>query len=193
MVTILKDIVDEYEVSDEKTRVALVDYNGPATTRALFSDGYNRAIFKRIASSLPGPGGRPGTLSEAFSKVRDEVFTLQNGARPFAEDILVVMTQGNFDENSAEIKSEVAKLRSNAVKVIVFAFTDEPGIEKWNNVSSGNDLIVITKPGKDKKEAKKLPYTASKGASIYAYKNALKLSLLQTRLLFAYVWFLIER
>ena len=164
----LNDIVVEYEISNDKTRVALVDYNGPATTRALFSDGYNKPNFKRIASSLPGPRGRPGTLSDALSEVRDEVFTLQNGARPFAEDVLVVMTQGNFEDKSADIRNEVAKLRSNAIKVVVVAFTDEPGVDKWNNISSGNNLIVITKPDKDKKEAKKLPYTVSKGTSFYA-------------------------
>ena len=167
MVAILKGIVDEYEVSPNKTRLGLVDYNGPAIARVFFSDGYQKDIFKSFAGSIPGPGARPGTLSGALRKVRDEVFTLQNGERPFAEDILVVMTQGVFDENSPVIRNEVTKLRNKAVKVIVIAITDGPGEDKWKIIASGINLIVIPEPGTDKKEAKKLPFTASKGWSIY--------------------------
>ena len=167
MVTILKDIVDEYEVSASMTRLALVDYNGfSANARVFFSDSYSKVNFKNAAENIPGPGSRPGTLSDALKKVRDEVFTLQRGERPFAEDILVVMTQGDFDENSKDIMDEVAKLRDKPVKIIVIAITDEPDEDKLKVVASGNNLVVIPKPGGDKEEAKKVPFIAAKGGLI---------------------------
>lgn len=166
MVTILKNFVDEYAVSEDKTRVALVDYNGPAIAKVFFNDDYNKANFTSFEGSIPGPGGQPGTLSGAFTKVRDEVFTTQKGERPFAENILVVLTQGNFDENSSEIRNEITNFRSNAVKIIVFAITEEVGIDKWKKISSGINLIVIPEPSKDTEEAKKLPHAASKGGSV---------------------------
>ena len=169
MVTILKNIVDEYDVSPSKTHLALVDYNGfPANARVFFSDSYSysKETFKIVAENIPGPGSRPGTLSDALEKVRDEVFTLQRGERPFAEDILVVMTEGAFDENSKAIMDVVAKLREKPVKVIVIAITDEPDGDKWKVIASGNNLVVIPKPGGDKEEAKKIPFNAAKGWSI---------------------------
>ena len=152
MVTILKNFVDEYAVSEDKTRVALVDYNGPAFAKVFFNDDYNKANFTSFVGGIPGPGGQPGTLSGAFTKVRDEVFTTQKGERPFAENILVVLTQGSFDVNSSQI--------------IVFAITEEAGIDKWKKISSGINLIVIPEPSKDTEEAKKLPHAASKGGSV---------------------------
>lgn len=166
MVTILKNFVDEYAVSEDKTRVALVDYNGPAIAKVFFNDDYNKANFTSFVGGIPGPGGQPGTLSGAFTKVRDEVFTTQKGERPFAENILVVLTQENFDENSSEIRTEITNFRSNAVKIIVFAITEEVGIDKWKKISSGINLIVTPEPSKDIEEAKKLPHAASKGGSI---------------------------
>lgn len=162
MVAILKNFANEYEISDDKTRVALVDYNGPAIARVFFNDGYSKANFTSFMSSIPGPGGQPGTLSGAFTKVRDEVFTTHKGERLSAVNILVVLTQGNFDENSTEIRSEITNFRSSAVKVIVFVITEEPGIDKWEKISSGINLIVIPEPSKDTEEAKKLPHTVSK-------------------------------
>lgn len=167
MVTILKNIVDEYEVSPSKTHLALVDYNGPANARVYFSDGYTKDNFKIVAENIPGPGSRPGTLSGALKKVRDEVFTLQRGERPFAEDILVVMTEGDFDENSPEIKDAVSKLRDKPVKIIVVAITDDPDKDKLKVIASGDNLVVIPKPGKDTEEAKKIPFTATKGWLVF--------------------------
>jgi len=167
MKTILKNIVDEYDVSASKTHLALVDYNGlPANARAFFSDDYTKENFKIVAETIPGPGSRPGTLRDALEKVRDEVFTLQRGERPFAEDILVVMTEGDFDENSKAIMEVVAKLRDKPVKILVIAITDEPDGDKWKVIASGNNLVVIPKPGGDKEEAKKIPFIAAKGWSI---------------------------
>ncbi|PFX16213.1 von Willebrand factor A domain-containing protein 2 [Stylophora pistillata] len=161
MVAILKNFADEYEISDDKTRVSLVDYNGPAIARVFFNDGYSKANFTSFMSSIPGPGGQSGTLSGAFTKVRDEVFTTQNGERLSAENILVVLTPGNFDENSTEIQNEITNFRSSAV-VIVFAITEEPGIDKWEKISSGINLIVIPEPSKDTEEAKKLLHAVNK-------------------------------
>ena len=164
MVTILKNIVDAYDVSTGKTHLALVDYNGlPANARVFFSDRYSKANFKIVAENIPGPGSRPGTLSDALRKVGDEVFTLQRGARPFAEDILVVMTEGDFDGNSKPIIDEIAKLREKAVKIIVIAITNEPDEDRLKVIASGDNLVVIPKPGGDKEEATKVPFIAAEG------------------------------
>lgn len=77
-----------------------------------------------------------------------------------------MLTQGNFDENSSEIRNEITNFRSNAVKIIVFGITEEVGIDKWKKISSGINLIVTPEPSKDIEEAKKLPHAASKGGSV---------------------------
>lgn len=166
MVAILKKIVDEYEVSPSKTLLALVDYNGPANARVFFSDNYSKDNFKTVAENIPGSASRAGTLSGALKKVREEVFTIQRGERPFAEDILVVMTEGDFDENSTEIRNEISKLRERPVKVIVVAITDDPDKpdgDKFKVIASGDNLVVIPKPGNEEEEAEKVPFIATEG------------------------------
>lgn len=70
----LNDIVDEYEIFNDKICVVLVDYNGFVIIRVLFSDGYIKFIFKRIVSSLLGFRDWLGIFSDVLSKVWDEVF-----------------------------------------------------------------------------------------------------------------------
>ena len=168
MVAILKNIVDEFEVSASKTRLALVDYNGaPANARVFLSDRYSKKNFKNFAESIPGPGSRPGTLSGALKKVNDEVFTIKRGERPLARDILVVLTEGGFDETSGDIKYEVFRLRDKPVKVIVISITDEPDKDKLKGVASGDNLVKTPKPDKDTDEAKKVPFIAAQGWLVY--------------------------
>ena len=76
-----------------------------------------------------------------------------------------MLTQGSFDVNSSEIRNEITNFRSNAVKIIVFAITEEVGIDKWKKISSGINLIVIPEPSKDTEEAKKLPHEINKKIS----------------------------
>lgn len=181
MVTILKNIVDEYEVSSSKTRLALVDYNSaPANARVFFSDGYSKEKFKAVAENIPGPGSRPGTLSDALKKVRDEVFTFQRGERPLAQDILVVMTEGDFDENSTDIRYEVLRLRDKPVKIIVIAITNEPDEDKLKGVASGDNLVVAPKPGEETEEAKKVPFIAAQGWFIVLFPREIKIQLPHT-------------
>ena len=150
-----------------------MDYNGlPVNARVFFSDSYSKENFKIVAENIPGPGSRPGTLSDALKKARDEVFTLQRGERPFAEDILVVMTEGDFDEKSKAIMDEVSKLRDKPVKVVVIAITDKPDEDKFKVIASGNNLVVIPEPGGDKEEAKKVPFIAAKGWLIILFSKA---------------------
>ena len=175
MVTILKKIVDEYDVSQSKALLALVDYNGPANARVFFTDSYSKNNFKVVAENIPGPSSRPGTLAGALKKVREEVFTLPRGERPFAEDILVVMTEDNFDENSPEIKNEISILRDRPVKVIVVVIADDPDKmdeKKFKAIASGDNLVVIPKPGDDEKEGEKLPFTATK-SKLYPFLQTL--------------------
>lgn len=166
MVAILKKIVDEYEVSPSKALLAVVDYNGPANARVFFRDKYSKNNFKTFAENIPQSASRPGTLSGALKKVQEEVFITQRGERPFAEDILIVMTEGAFDENSPEFKNEIRKLRERPVKVIPVVITDDPDKTDKNKlkaIASGENLVVLPKPGEEEKEGEKLPFTASEG------------------------------
>ena len=164
MILILKNIVDEYEVSPTKTVLGLVDYNGPANPRVFFNENYNKENFKRFAETIPKLNG--GTLGGALKVVREDVFTLQRGERPFAEDIVVVMSEGNFDENAPEIKDEIALLREKPVKIIAIGITDKPDRnlrDKIKVLTSGDDLVVLPHEGGERNEAKKVPIMAAEG------------------------------
>lgn len=166
MVTVLKKIVDAYEVSPNKTLLALVDYNGPANTRVYFGDKYTKEEFKSTAENIPGPASRPGSLSGALKKVREDVFVARRGERPFAEDILVVFIEGEFDESSLELKNEVSKLRAKPVKVIPVVIMDKgdtPDMVKIDGIASGINLPVTCEPTEEEEVGGKVPIIASQG------------------------------
>ena len=148
MVSILKTIVNEYRVSSNETLLALVDYNGPANARIYFSDSSSKEDFKTTAENVPS-SPTPGSLSGALKVAREEVFTTRRGERPFAENILIVMTVGDFDENSADLKDEIGKLREFPVKIIPVLIADKQDKKKKGKlnfkVSYYISLYKITK------------------------------------------------
>lgn len=168
MVSILKTIVNEYRVSSNETALALVDYNGPANARIYFSDSYTKEDFKTNAENVPS-SSRPGSLSGALKVAREEVFTTRRGERPFAENILIVMTVGGFDENSADLKEEIGKLREFPVKIIPVLITDtqdKKKKEKLKVIASADNLPVVCLPHNAKEKAREVPFKASQGLSI---------------------------
>ena len=168
MVSILKTIVNEYRVSSNETALALVDYNGPANARIYFSDSYTKEDFKTNAENVPS-SSRPGSLSGALKVAREEVFTTRRGERPFAENILIVMTVGDFDENSADLKEEIGKLREFPVKIIPVLIADTPDKKKKNKlkvIASADNLPVVCLPHNAREKAREVPFKASQGLSI---------------------------
>ena len=67
MKDIVKNLTESYEISQSKTHVGLVEYSGPANTRVLFKENYNKDQFKMSVDSQPRLTG--GTLIEALKKV----------------------------------------------------------------------------------------------------------------------------
>ena len=178
MVKILKLIVGEYEVSSRKAQLALLDYNGPANARIFFGDSYTKEDFQTTAENIPSSSSRPGTLRGALKIVREEVFTTRRGERPFAENILVVMTAGDFDEDSTELKDEIRKLREIQVKIIPVVIVDKPDEKKKKKIrviASGENLVVVCLPYDEKEKAKKVPFAASQGWSI-TYNSSLTIN-----------------
>lgn len=74
----LKDIVDEYDVSTSMSQVGLVDYSGLVVVRVLLKDNYGKEQFKRLVEQIPRSLGG-GSLEEALSKVRRDVFSITRG------------------------------------------------------------------------------------------------------------------
>lgn len=166
MVTVLKKIVDAYEVSPNKTLLALVDYNGSPNTRVYFGDKYTKEEFKSTAENIPDATSGQGSLSGALKKVREDVFVARRGERPFAEDILVVFMEGNLDESSPELKNEVSKLRAKPVKVIPVVIMDKgdtPDMVKIDGIASGINLPVTCEPTEEEEVGEKVPVIASQG------------------------------
>lgn len=69
---------------------------------------------------------------------------------------------GDFDDASPEVKEEVQRLRDMSVKVVTIGL-GLPSRNKLKNIASGDELIVLPKPGNEVKGSKIVPYYIAQG------------------------------
>ncbi|XP_033732112.1 uncharacterized protein LOC117321712 [Pecten maximus] len=89
----IQDIINDFPVSPDKTRVAMVTYSTHATTR-FFLDTYNsKSDVSTAIDNIPFDSGTTAT-DEALKKTLTEVFQVSHGSRTDAVKVLIVITDG---------------------------------------------------------------------------------------------------
>ncbi|XP_069121966.1 uncharacterized protein [Argopecten irradians] len=89
----IQDIINDFSISTEKTRVAMVTYSTHARTRFYFNTYNSKSDVSNAIDSIPFDAGSTAT-DEALKKVLNDVFQVSHGSRLDAVKVLVVITDG---------------------------------------------------------------------------------------------------
>ncbi|XP_052788738.1 cartilage matrix protein-like [Mya arenaria] len=121
----ISEVVDGFEISPNKTQVGLLTYSSNARVEFHINQNtdnvsLNNAI-SNVTSSVPSivpnvPGSRHTGL--AIDKAITEVYSADNGARPGAVKVMVVITDGNSDD---ELNTTDAAKKAHAAGVVTFS------------------------------------------------------------------------
>ncbi|OWF46122.1 uncharacterized protein LOC110456139 [Mizuhopecten yessoensis] len=89
----IQDIVNDFQVSLDKTRVGLVTYSTHATTRFHLNTYGSSSAVSTAIDNVPFDSGTTAT-DEALIKALTDVFQVSHGSRPDAVKVLIVITDG---------------------------------------------------------------------------------------------------
>lgn len=105
------DLVDSFDVSPDKTRVAVVLYSDRPTIEFNLSRHKTLEDVKRAARNIRFLGGNTMT-GDAISYTTRNIFTERNGARPQAKGVqrvAILLTDGRSQDYVLEPSQEAAK------------------------------------------------------------------------------------
>ncbi|XP_020632434.1 coadhesin-like isoform X5 [Orbicella faveolata] len=124
----IEEIVDEFDISEDGTRIAIVEYSTNPSVQVKFNDfsgaALNAANLKRKVRKIPHNRGKT-YIDKALAMANRDVFSAKGGMRPDVLKVALVMTDGKQtlkDEDSDLaidiLSAAVQPLKKKGIRVI---------------------------------------------------------------------------
>ncbi|XP_060084208.1 uncharacterized protein LOC132563468 [Ylistrum balloti] len=110
----IQDIVNDFPVSPDKTRVAMVTYSTHAVTRFYLNTYGSKSDVSTAIDNIPFDSGTTAT-DEALNKALTDVFQNSHGSRADAVKVLIVITDGVSNDRLNTMHSAEAIHANNIV------------------------------------------------------------------------------
>lgn len=92
------NLIEQYEVGEDKTHFSIVTYDKKAEVRVSLDDPeyHSKEALKDILESMKGERlGNPTRTDIALETVAKQVFVDENGDRPDSPNVMIIFTDGN--------------------------------------------------------------------------------------------------
>ena len=103
MKAFVESLVDKYDVSEDHTHISIMTYAGDPTIHNTLADTkyHSKASLKKLIENIPNKLGSPTRTDKALEAARDKVFTAENGDRPDAPNVMIVLTDGGTQKRKS--------------------------------------------------------------------------------------------
>ena len=120
----IQNVVDAFDISPDKTRVAVVSYSSAAKTEFVFNDHSTKSKVKMAITGMQFIGGSTAT-AEAIDRATTDIFVPVHGSRPDAVKVMVVITDGdaNYLINTGYILSFISFLTIRKMRNMYLHFS----------------------------------------------------------------------
>ncbi|XP_053401477.1 uncharacterized protein LOC123550590 isoform X2 [Mercenaria mercenaria] len=115
MLEFVKKLVDGFPVGPTETHIGLITFDSKTYLQFHLNKYMDKASIKKAVTSTRYTSGTTHT-SDAIKYARQTAFSTQNGMRPNAAKIAIIVTDGQSN-NAAATASEAALLRKNGITV----------------------------------------------------------------------------
>ena len=115
---ILSDLVGHLSVSPQGTHVGAIVYSSTATLQFNLakSEYHTLSKLQEAIKAIPHPGG--GTRTDlAIELAANEIFSPAGGDRADAENVLIVMTDGNTNSGSRAYRDVLKPLQVSEIRL----------------------------------------------------------------------------
>lgn len=144
----VRSIVSSFEITDEMTHIALIEYSTTASVQLRFNELNGRDLNRwSVESKIDGIPHRRGFtyIDRALSKADEEVFTYEAGMRNYVKKVALVVTDGEQTKGDKSVESvnemlaNAAKpLKDKGVKIISLGIGKKVNKENLEAISSGD-------------------------------------------------------
>ena len=137
MKAFVESLVDKYDVSEDHTHVSIMTYAGDPTIHNTLADRkyHSKASLKKLIENIPNKLGSPTRTDKALEAARDKVFTAENGDRPDAPNVMIILKDvtsvrliespwGSFPNLQFILQVTYACIRLSSLKLQTFALVD---------------------------------------------------------------------
>ncbi|XP_078378153.1 SCO-spondin-like isoform X5 [Oculina patagonica] len=146
----IRSIVDGFEVSEDHTHIAIIEYSTKATVQLKFNDlpgsSLNKQNVRSRVRAIPHQRGFT-YIDKALLLANEQVFTLEAGMRPDVRQVALVMTDGEqtLDESSEktvnEILAEAAQtLKDKNVHIISLGIGQRVNKSSLETIATGDNV-----------------------------------------------------
>ena len=164
----MKTVIQNYEVSEPGTHVAVIEYSDAARVAISFKDTRDLDSFKRAIDRVRPSQGRTASVNEALKLAREELFSPIGGGRPgiakvvaflhqpsrrftflitiffiFSSYFKVLVVLTTNDEYDPLTDDTALRLREDGVGVFVVGLGSDLNPNALRNISGGSNLVYI--------------------------------------------------
>lgn len=146
-------VTETFNIGPNQTRIANVAYSGVVRTSFLFNTFTNRSSVvnalgevEYFSIEVPPNSNRATNTAGALMRLRDEIFTVENGARETRfgiPRIAVVITDGQSNVNPTETIPSAQRLHANNVTVFGVGVGSNINLAEVNAISSSPNFTLL--------------------------------------------------
>ena len=119
----IANLVNRLDISEDGNHVGLVRFSNTATSIFPLNFYYSPGKMAGVVNNIPFVGGTTNT-SGALREALANQFTVENGDRPDAPNIAVLITDGNPNVDEPRTESDAEALRNGGVYLLAIGVTD---------------------------------------------------------------------
>lgn len=162
----IKSIITGFEVSEDHTHIAIIEYSTNASVQLKFNDFTGRALnrnnVKGRVNRIPHRRGKT-FIDRALRLANEEVFTEKAGMRDWVKKVAFVMTDGEQTKDPEATKSvneilaeAVQPLKDKGVRVITLGIGKKVNKESLQTIATGDFVFYASSFNELRKMVKQL-------------------------------------
>lgn len=129
------NVISEFEVYDDKVRVACVAFSDDATTIFYLNTYSQLQDISEAILRVTYSGGRTN-IASAFERVRTDVLNGNNGDRTNVENLVLLFTDGGANIRSEDTVPEAIRLRVGGTRVVTMSVGQQIDVLEMMAVAS---------------------------------------------------------
>ena len=136
----LKKLAGAFGVSDDGSRSSVVTFSYYAEHSITFKDHKDITSFNAAVDAIPLMGSTT-RIDKALRLTQKEMFKIDNGARPIAPKLLILLTDGSQTQDAgAENPGDIAdEIRKSGINMIVIGIGKGTNQTELNHMAGGAD------------------------------------------------------
>ena len=137
----IKKIIDYYDISERGTHVSILEYSDKPVVIFRLDTTYEVEELRMLIDRMKPSAGSDAVTGDAIEKAGKELFGVENGGRPTANKVLVIVTDSS--STSAQPPREAIKpLKQVGVITYVVNIGGKPTPEEAEEITEPENIIT---------------------------------------------------